>query len=43
MIMSVEELKKFVTTTEPDEMLAARLLAIEQMIRGYTNNNFQRI
>lgn len=42
MIMSVEELKKFITTTETDEMLAARLLAIEQMIRGYTNNNFQR-
>lgn len=43
MIMSVEELKKFITTTETDEMLAARLLAIEQMIRGYTNNNFQRM
>lgn len=41
MIISVEDLKKYVTTSESDEMLEARLLAIESMIRNETNNNFQ--
>lgn len=41
MIMTVEELRKFVETDESDECLAAKLAGIEQQIRGYTNNNFQ--
>lgn len=41
MIMSVEELRKFVQTDETDECLEAKLAGIEQQIRGYTNNNFQ--
>lgn len=41
MIMSVEELRQHVKTDAPDEVLEARLQAIELFIRGYTNNNFQ--
>lgn len=40
MILTVEELRKFITTEEPDEVLEARLQAIELSIRGYTNNSF---
>ena len=40
MIISVEELKKYITTTEADDMLAARLQALESKIRSYTNNRF---
>ena len=39
--MSVVELRKFVQTDESDDVLEAKLAAIEQQIRGYTNNNFQ--
>lgn len=41
MIMTVEELRKFVQTDETDECLEAKLSGIEQQIRRYTNNNFQ--
>lgn len=41
MIMTVEELRKFVQTDETDECLEAKLAGIEQQIRGYTHNNFQ--
>ena len=40
MIMTVEELRAFITTGEKDDVLALRLEAIESMIHGYTNNNF---
>lgn len=43
MIMSVEELKLYTSTGEvPDEVLEAKLQALELMIRSYTNNNFQK-
>lgn len=41
MIMTVEELRQFVVTDEEDSVLAARLQALELLIRAYTNNNFQ--
>lgn len=41
MIMTVAELKQFVTTDETDQALEARLSALELLIRAYTNNNFQ--
>ena len=41
MIISVEDVKKFITTAESDEVLEAKLQALELMIREYTNNNFQ--
>lgn len=42
MIMTVEELKQYITTEEPDSLLDAKLRAVEQLIRKYTNNNFQK-
>lgn len=41
MLMTVEELKKYIQTEETDEVLAAKLSALELTIRKYTNNNFQ--
>lgn len=41
MIISVEELRRYITTTEEDQVLEARLQALESTIRAYTNNNFQ--
>ena len=41
MIISVEELKKYITTTLEDTVLEAELQALELLIRKYTNNNFQ--
>lgn len=41
MIMSVAEFRELVDTDAPDVVLEARLAALEQYIRGYTNNNFQ--
>lgn len=40
MIMTVEELRQFVTTDEDDVTLEARLQALELSVRAYTNNNF---
>ena len=42
MIMTVDALRQFVTTEETDQALEARLQALEMLIRGYTNNNFQK-
>lgn len=41
MIMTVAELRQFVTTEETDQVLEVRLQALELLIRAYTNNNFQ--
>ncbi len=41
MIISVEDFKKYVKTEEPDAVIEAKLQAVEQAIREYTNNNFQ--
>ena len=41
MIMTVEELRKFIQTDEVDEVLEAKLAGVEQQIRNYTHNNFQ--
>ena len=43
MIISVEELKKYITTTEADEVLGGKLQALEAKIRKYTNNRFLQI
>lgn len=41
MIMTVEELRKFIKTDDTDECLEAKLAGIEQQIRSHTHNNFQ--
>lgn len=41
MIISVEELKKRITTDKDDSELEEMLAGIENAIRNYTNNNFQ--
>ena len=41
MIMTVAELRQFVETDEVDQVLEAKLQALELLIRAYTNNNFQ--
>ena len=40
MIMSVEQLRKHITSDKDDEILEITLKAIEQAVRAYTNNNF---
>ena len=42
MIMTVAELRQYVTTDEEDLALETRLQALELLIRAYTNNNFQK-
>lgn len=42
MIMTVAELRQFITTDETDQVLEAKLQALELSIQGYTNNNFKR-
>lgn len=42
MIISVEKLKEYMTTTETDAVLEAKLQALELSIREYTHNNFQQ-
>lgn len=42
MIISVEDVKKILTTDKPDAVLEAKLQALESLIRQYTNNNFQK-
>lgn len=42
MIMTIAELRQFVTADEDDQVLEARLQALELLIRAYTNNNFQK-
>ena len=41
MLMTVEELKQYITTDKSDTVLEAMLQALELTIRRYTNNNFQ--
>lgn len=41
MIISVEELRRYISTEDEDQALEGRLQALELLIRGYTNNNFQ--
>jgi hypothetical protein len=41
MIITVEQARKYIKSDETDEMLEARLQAVEMLIRKYTNNNFQ--
>ena len=41
MLMTVEELKQYITTNRSDMVLEAMLQALELTIRKYTNNNFQ--
>ena len=38
-----EELRRYVDTDEPDELLIGRLDAIETALKGYTANNFTRV
>jgi len=42
MLMTVEELKQYITTNRSDMVLEAMLQALELTIRKYTNNNFQK-
>lgn len=42
LLLTLEELKKYITTEKTDEVLAAKLSALELSIRRYTNNNFQK-
>lgn len=42
MIMSVAELRQYITTDDVDQVLGAKLQALELLIRAYTNNNFQK-
>jgi hypothetical protein len=37
----VNELRQYISTDEGDQALEARLQALELLIRGHTNNNFQ--
>jgi hypothetical protein len=37
----VTELRQYISTDEGDQALEARLQALELLIRGHTNNNFQ--
>lgn len=41
MILTVSELKQYITTDETDKVIEAKLQALELLIRAYTNNNFQ--
>lgn len=43
MIMTVEELRQYVSTDEDDFVIEARLQALELNIQGYTNNDFKRM
>ena len=42
MIMTVAELRQFIETDESDQVLEAKLQALELSVHGYTNNNFKR-
>lgn len=43
MILTVDELRRFVQTDEDDYVLQLKLEAIETAIKGYTNNDFRRV
>lgn len=42
MLMTVDELRRFVDTDKDDYVLEAMLQALETAICGYTNNDFKR-
>lgn len=42
MILTTEELRRYMDTDEEDQALEARLSALELLIRAYTHNNFQK-
>ena len=42
MILTVEEFRRFVETDKDDDVLTAWLEAMEQMVQGYTHNNFRK-
>lgn len=42
MIITVQELRQYVTTDDEDQALEAKLSALELLIRAYTHNNFQQ-
>lgn len=41
MVISVDELRQFVSTDEPDQALEFRIQALESFICKYTNNDFR--
>lgn len=41
MVMTVAELRQYINTDEQDQVLEAKLQALELLVRAYTNNNFQ--
>lgn len=43
MILTVDEVRREITTEKDDQALEARLQALESSIKGYTNNNFKRV
>ena len=42
MLMTVAELRRYINTEEDDQVLEAKLQALESSIQGYTNNDFKR-
>lgn len=40
MLMTVDDLRRYMASEEEDQVLADRLQALELQIRGYTNNDF---
>lgn len=42
MILTVEELKKYIDTDEPDDALALWIEAVTNTVHNYTHNNFQK-
>lgn len=42
MILTAQELRRYMDTDEEDQALEARLSALELLIRSYTHNNFQQ-
>ena len=42
MLMTVAELRQYIATDETDQMLEAKLQALELTFQGYTNNDFKR-
>lgn len=42
MILTADELRRYMDTDEDDQALEARLSALELLIRAYTHNNFQQ-
>lgn len=42
MILTAQELRRYMDTDEEDQALEAKLSALELLIRAYTHNNFQQ-